>query len=105
VQPKYRGPPDATAGLLAEAFGPRLHSGYLYGSVVRGNAVPERSDIDVIAVLLTAPTEEDRVRGDRVERALVERFPALSAPGSASPTSRRSAPRPSATAGRSSSGS
>jgi predicted nucleotidyltransferase len=81
VQPEYQGLPDATAGLLAEAFGPRLHSGYLYGSVVRGNAAPGRSDIDVIAVLRAAPTDEDRVRAGRVERALVERFPVLFSAG------------------------
>jgi uncharacterized protein len=81
VQPEYQGLPDATAGLLAEAFGPRLHSAYLYGSVVRGNAVPGRSDIDGIAVLLAAPAEEDRVRADRVEQVLVERFPVLLSAG------------------------
>jgi hypothetical protein len=81
VQPKYQGLPGATAGLLAKEFGPRLHSGYLYGSVVRGNAVPGRSDIDVIAMLLAVPVEEDRVRADRVERALVERFPVLCSAG------------------------
>ena len=81
VQPEYQGLPDATAGLLAEEFGPLLHSGYLYGSVVRGNAVPGRSDVDLIAVLLAAPAEEDRARADHVERALVERFPVLVSAG------------------------
>jgi uncharacterized protein len=81
VQPEYQGLPDAAAGLLAEEFGSRLHSAYLYGSVVRGNAVPGRSDIDVIAVLLAAPTDEDRHRADRVERVLVERFPVLFSAG------------------------
>jgi uncharacterized protein len=81
LQPEYHGLPDATAALLAEAFGPRLHSAYLYGSVARGNAVPGRSDIDVIAVLLAAPADEDRARADRVERALVERFPVLFSAG------------------------
>jgi len=81
VQPEYHGVPEAAAGLLAEAFGPRLHSAYLYGSVVRGNAVPGRSDVDLIAVLLAAPTDEDRTRADRVERALVERFPVLFSAG------------------------
>jgi uncharacterized protein len=81
IQPEYRGLPDATAGLLAEEFGPRLHSAYLYGSVVRGNAVPGRSDIDIIAVLLGAPTDEDRARADRMERALVQRFPVLFSAG------------------------
>ena len=81
VQPEYQGVPDAAAGLLADEFGPRLHSAYLYGSVVRGNAVPGRSDVDLIAVLLAAPTDEDRVRADRVEQALVERFPVLVSAG------------------------
>ena len=73
--------PDAAAGLLAGEFGSGLHSAYLYGSVVRGNAVPGRSDLDVVAVLLAAPTGEDRARADRVERALVERFPVLFSAG------------------------
>ena len=81
VQPEYQGVPEAAAGLLAEAFGPGLHSAYLYGSVVRGNAVPGRSDLDVIAVLLAAPADEDRARADRVERALVQRFPVLFSAG------------------------
>jgi hypothetical protein len=77
VQPQYQGVPDAAAGLLADEFGPRLHSAYLYGSVVGGNAVPGRSDVDLAAVLLAAPTDEDRTRADRAERALVDRFPVL----------------------------
>jgi uncharacterized protein len=81
VQPEYQGVPDAAAGLLADEFGPRLHSAYLYGSVVRGNAVPGRSDADLIAVLLAAPTGEDRVRAGRVEGALVGRFPVLFSAG------------------------
>jgi hypothetical protein len=81
LQPEYQGVPDAAADLLADEFGPRLHSAYLYGSVARGNAVPGRSDVDLIAVLLAAPTDEDRVRADRVARALVERFPVLFSAG------------------------
>ena len=81
VQPEYQGLPDVAARLLAEEFGPRLHSAYLYGSVVRGNAVPGRSDLDVVAVLLAVPADEDRARADRVERALIERFPVLSSAG------------------------
>jgi predicted nucleotidyltransferase len=81
VQPEYQGVPHAAAGLLADEFGPRLHSAYLYGSVVRGNAVPGHSDVDLIAVLLAAPTDDDRARADRVERALVDRFPVLFSAG------------------------
>ena len=81
VQPQYQGLPDAAAGLLAQELGPRLHSAYLYGSVVRGNAVPGRSDVDLLAVLRAAPDDEDRRRADRMERALVERFPVLFSAG------------------------
>jgi hypothetical protein len=81
VQPEYQGLPDAAAGLLAQELGPRLHSAYLYGSVVRGNAVPGRSDVDLLAVLRAAPDDEDRRRADRMERALVERFPVLFSAG------------------------
>jgi hypothetical protein len=81
VQPEYQGVPDAAAGLLAGEFGSQLHSAYLYGSVVRGNAVPGRSDVDLVAVLLAAPVDEDRGRADRVERALIERFPVLFSAG------------------------
>jgi Nucleotidyltransferase domain len=81
VQPEYQGVPNAAADLLADEFGSHLHSAYLYGSVVRGNAVPGRSDVDLAAVLLAAPTDEDRHRADRVERALAERFPVLFSAG------------------------
>jgi uncharacterized protein len=77
VQPEYRGVPDAAAALLAGEFRARLHSAYLYGSLARGNAVPGRSDVDLVAVLLAAPVDEDRRRAERVERALIERFPVL----------------------------
>jgi len=81
VQAEYQGVPTAAAGLLAGEFRSRLHSAYLYGSVARGNAVPGRSDIDLLAVLLAAPVDEDRGRAERVERALVERFPVLFSAG------------------------
>jgi len=81
VQPEYQGVPDAAADLLAEEFGSQLHSAYLYGSVARGNAAPGRSDIDLLAVLLAAPADEDRGRAERVERALTERFPVLFSAG------------------------
>ena len=81
VQPEYQGVADAAASLLAHQFGSRLHSAYLYGSIVRGNAVPGRSDVDLAAVLLAPPTEEDRHRARRVEQALAERFAVLTSAG------------------------
>jgi uncharacterized protein len=81
VPPAYRGVPQAAAALLARELGPRLHSGYLYGSVVRGNAVPGRSDVDLVAVLLTPPDAADRVAAGRVEQGLVARFPIVPTAG------------------------
>ena len=81
VQPAYDGLPGVAAGLLLRGFGPRLHSGYLYGSIARGNAVPGRSDADLIALLWAPPTAGDRRRARNVERALQERFPLLAGAG------------------------
>jgi uncharacterized protein len=81
LQPEYQGVPAAAADMLAGEFRSQLHSAYLYGSVARGNAVPGRSDIDLLAVLLAAPVDEDRGRAERVERALTERFPVLFSAG------------------------
>jgi hypothetical protein len=81
VQPAYAGLPRFAAGLLLHEFGSRLHSGYLYGSIVRGNAVPGRSDADLVAVLWASATDEDRQHARRVEQALQERFPVLAGAG------------------------
>jgi uncharacterized protein len=81
VQPEYRGIPEAAADLLGRELGPRLHSGYLYGSVVRGNAVPGRSDLDIAAVLWTPAEAADRLAASRAEQALMARFPVLADAG------------------------
>jgi hypothetical protein len=77
VQPDFEGVPKTAAELLLAEFGSRLHSGYVYGSVVRGNAVPRRSDVDVVAVLKAAPTNQDRGAARRVAQAIQERCPVL----------------------------
>jgi uncharacterized protein len=73
VPPAYAGLPASAAGLLLRHFGSRLHSGYLYGSIVRGNAVPGRSDADLVAVLWSPSADEDRRRARQVERDLLDR--------------------------------
>jgi len=77
VQPEYRAVPQAAAEALVERFGPRLNSGYAYGSVVRGNAVPGRSDLDLVAVLRAPATGADRAAAARIAAALRERYPVL----------------------------
>jgi uncharacterized protein len=81
VQPAYRGIPEAAADLLVRELGSRLHSGYLYGSVVRGNAVPGRSDLDLVAVLWSPAEPADRLAAARVEQGLVAGFPVLAVAG------------------------
>lgn len=81
VQPEFGGVPGYAARLLSSGFGARLHSAYLYGSIVRGNAVPGRSDADLIAVLRAPPTDEDRQLARHVGHALQEQFPVLAAAG------------------------
>jgi uncharacterized protein len=81
VPPAYAGLPSFAAGQLLQRFGARLHSGYLYGSIVRGNAVPGRSDADLVAVLWAPPADEDRRRARQVEQALLDRFAVLVSAG------------------------
>ncbi|MFE7540197.1 nucleotidyltransferase domain-containing protein [Streptomyces platensis] len=67
---------------LGEHFGPaRLHSGYLYGSVPRGTAVPGVSDLDVLLALRDAPTEADRAAARAVEDRLDAAFPQVDGVG------------------------
>jgi predicted nucleotidyltransferase len=77
VQPQYQGLPQAAGALLLARFGSRLHSGYAYGSVVRGNAVPGRSDLDLVAVLQAPTTGADRTTAAGVAAVLRERYPVL----------------------------
>jgi hypothetical protein len=49
--------------------------------VVRGNAAPGRSDLDLVAVLWTPAEAADRLAAGRVERGLVARFPVLTTAG------------------------
>lgn len=57
---------------LLDAFGARLHSAYLYGSVPRGTARVGRSDLDLLVALTATPGEADhetaRVLGEAVDK-------------------------------------
>ncbi|MFF4265145.1 nucleotidyltransferase domain-containing protein [Streptomyces virginiae] len=65
----------------AEAYGRRLHSAYLYGSVPRGTARPGRSDLDLLLVLHHAPCDEDRDTAEVLARGLDEDFPEVDGVG------------------------
>lgn len=75
VQPEFRALVAAARGRISEAYGRRLHSAYLYGSVPRGTARPGRSDLDLLLALHRAPTDEDRDTAEVLARGLDEEFP------------------------------
>ncbi|MER5727415.1 nucleotidyltransferase domain-containing protein [Streptomyces sp. NPDC002138] len=66
---------------IAEAYGRRLHSAYLYGSVPRGTARPGRSDLDVLLALHREPTGEDRDTAEVLGRGLDQDFAAIDGAG------------------------
>ncbi|MFF5982874.1 nucleotidyltransferase [Streptomyces olindensis] len=59
---------------LADVFGSRLHSAYLYGSVPRGTARVGRSDLDLLLALRAEPTEADRADARALGAALDAEF-------------------------------
>ncbi|WP_246580699.1 aminoglycoside adenylyltransferase domain-containing protein [Deinococcus aestuarii] len=77
-------PPNAEVGALLDrlgadirhALGDRLVGLYLYGSLVAGDFDPERSDVDLLAVLSSEVGEEDVEELNRMHARLVEDFPA-----------------------------
>lgn len=75
VQGEFKGLVAAARARTGEAYGRRLHSAYLYGSVPRGTARPGRSDLNLLLVLHHEPSEEDRDTAEVLARGLDEDFP------------------------------
>lgn len=59
---------------LEENFGPRMHSAYLYGSIPRGTAIPQTSDLDALVVLHTTPGEDDHARARTLQEEIDTAF-------------------------------
>ncbi|WP_330297783.1 nucleotidyltransferase domain-containing protein [Streptomyces sp. NBC_00503] len=74
VQVEFRGLVAAARERIAEAYGHRLHSAYLYGSVPRGTARPGWSDLDLLIALHHEPSGEDRDTAEVLARGLDEDF-------------------------------
>ncbi|MET9604068.1 nucleotidyltransferase domain-containing protein [Streptomyces sp. NPDC006512] len=74
VQPEFAALVAAARSRISEAYGRRLHSAYLYGSVPRGTARPGRSDLDLLIALHREPTDEDRDTAEVLGRSLDEEF-------------------------------
>jgi len=74
IQREFRPVVAAARDRLLAAFGPRMTSAYLYGSVPRGTARPGHSDLDLLIALREEPTDEDRSKADALATALDEEF-------------------------------
>ncbi|MFG2983230.1 nucleotidyltransferase [Streptomyces sp. NPDC048258] len=74
VQDGFKAVVAATRERIAEAYGRRLHSAYLYGSVPRGTARPGRSGLDLLIALHHEPAHEDRDTAEVLARGLDEDF-------------------------------
>ncbi|OEJ32602.1 nucleotidyltransferase domain-containing protein [Streptomyces subrutilus] len=81
VPGEFRGVVAAARERIGEAYGRRLHSAYLYGSVPRGTARPGRSDLDLLLVLHRAPADEDRDAADVLALGLDEDFAEIDGAG------------------------
>ncbi|KOU68017.1 nucleotidyltransferase [Streptomyces sp. MMG1533] len=66
---------------LLDAFGSRLHSAYLYGSIPRGTARVGRSDLDLLTALRAEPTDADRADARTVDESLDKDFPQIDGGG------------------------
>ncbi len=75
VQDEFRSVVAAARERTGEAYGRRLHSAYLYGSVPRGTARPGQSDLGLLLVLHHLPSDEDRDTAEVLACGLDEDFP------------------------------
>ncbi|MEV0410203.1 nucleotidyltransferase [Streptomyces sp. NPDC050448] len=64
----------AARGRIGEAYGQRLHSAYLHGSVPRGTARPGRSDLGLLLALHRECADEDRDTAEVLARGLDQDF-------------------------------
>ncbi|MER6216469.1 nucleotidyltransferase domain-containing protein [Streptomyces sp. NPDC001674] len=81
IQPAFAELVATARARLLEAYGSRLHSAYLYGSVPRGTARPGRSDLDLLLALHREPADEDRDTAEVLARGLDQDFPQIDGVG------------------------
>ncbi|MGW1714875.1 nucleotidyltransferase [Streptomyces sp. NPDC002156] len=74
VPPAFLPVVGAARDRIADLFGGRLHSAYLYGSIPRGTARVGRSDLDLLLALREEPTEADRAAAQALDDALDAEF-------------------------------
>jgi uncharacterized protein len=71
----------AKAAILDAFSAEHLHSAYLYGSIPRGTAVPEISDLDALLALRHEPTSADRDTVAALENMLDSSFTQINGAG------------------------
>ncbi|MFB7494591.1 nucleotidyltransferase domain-containing protein [Streptomyces sp. NPDC056161] len=81
MQPAFRPVVAAARARLPEAFGVRLHSAYLYGSIPRGTAHVGRSDLDLLVALAAEPDDRDRAAARTLGAAMDAEFPQIDGVG------------------------
>jgi nucleotidyltransferase-like protein len=81
VQDVFRPVVAAARARLPQAFGARLHSAYLYGSIPRGTARVGRSDLDLFVALRAEPDEADRTTARALGAAIDAEFPQIDGVG------------------------
>ncbi|HLZ15101.1 MAG TPA: nucleotidyltransferase domain-containing protein [Candidatus Saccharimonadales bacterium] len=65
ILPQYRSVIDASIAALKTTLPDVVHSVYVYGSVARGNAIPGKSDLDMLVIFKRKLTqqEQDALKG------------------------------------------
>ncbi len=58
MQPEYKVPLDEIIHLAKDRLGEQLHSVYIRGSVAKGKAIPEISDLDTMLIVHQMPSKE-----------------------------------------------
>ncbi|MFF5448932.1 nucleotidyltransferase domain-containing protein [Streptomyces sp. NPDC012888] len=81
VPPAFRPVVAAARARIAEAYGRRLHSAYLYGSLPRGTARPGESDIDLLVALQHEPDQDDLDAAEVLVQGLDQDFDVIDGGG------------------------
>ncbi|EOG5456119.1 nucleotidyltransferase domain-containing protein [Cronobacter turicensis] len=78
LQPDFREVVDTVINMLVRELGEALHSGYLYGSVARGEAVKGVSDLDLCLILTRAATDAETTRLAAIKKQAAADYPVIS---------------------------
>lgn len=75
IQPVWRPAIDEIVNVYKEHYGDSLHSAYLRGSVAKGKAIDNISDIDTFAIVSLPKDEIDRTWVTEFRNSMADKFP------------------------------